>query len=265
MGASGYDAFYRDFDSPLMRRIRAEAYGEDIGQHSWVTADELRSDLERLSLDASSRFIDLGCGPAGPLTYALAAIGCHGTGVDASATALGAGRTRAEALGVAGLITLTAADLDAPLPFEPRSFDAAVALDVVLHLRERARFYREVARILRPGGRLLITDAGVVTGAVSAEELERRSPYMHTTFVPPGLNESLLGDAGFTLLETEDRTPSARRNAAGRLRAMRAHRRELETASGPTAVAVQENYLSVIVELSDRRALARVMYLATRR
>jgi hypothetical protein len=40
-----YDGIHGEFDSPLMRQIRQEAYGEDIGQHSWVTADELRSDL----------------------------------------------------------------------------------------------------------------------------------------------------------------------------------------------------------------------------
>jgi hypothetical protein len=38
----GYEATYREFDSPLMRQIRREAYGEDIGQHSWVGAAELR-------------------------------------------------------------------------------------------------------------------------------------------------------------------------------------------------------------------------------
>ena len=40
--ADGYESFYREFDSPLMRQIRREAYGEDIGQHSWVGAEELR-------------------------------------------------------------------------------------------------------------------------------------------------------------------------------------------------------------------------------
>ena len=43
--ADGYESFYREFDSPLMRQIRREAYGEDIGQHSWVGADELRGDI----------------------------------------------------------------------------------------------------------------------------------------------------------------------------------------------------------------------------
>ena len=46
--ADQYESCYRDFDSPPMRQIRLEAYGEDIGQHSWLSADERRRDAQRL-------------------------------------------------------------------------------------------------------------------------------------------------------------------------------------------------------------------------
>jgi hypothetical protein len=45
-----YDAVYKAFDSPPMQRVRLEAYGKDIGQHSWVTAEELEEDIPRLKL-----------------------------------------------------------------------------------------------------------------------------------------------------------------------------------------------------------------------
>ena len=262
MRDDGYESLYREFDSPLMRQMRVEAYGEDIGQHSWVTADELREDITSLALSSSSGIVDLGCGPGGPLTFVLATVGCRGTGVDASASALRVTRDRAAALGVEGLLNVRHADLDEPLPFETASFDAAMALDVVLHLRDRARFYGEVARLLRPGGRFLCTDAGVVTGAMSGDEFRRRSPHGYTTFVPNGVNESLLVAAGFTLLATANRTESARRNATGRIRAIETHRSELEGTSSPTAVGATEDYLASVVELSSRKALGRIMYLA---
>ena len=170
-----YESFYREFDSPLMRQLRREAYGEDIGQHSWVGAEELRRDIERLQLLPSSRFLDLGCRPCGPLTFILAAVGCHGTGVEISPSALQAGRKRAASLGIEALLSVQEADLNEPLPFEPHSFDAAMSLDVVLHLRDRERFFLEVAKLLRPGGRFLVTDAGVITGSVSNEEVRKRS------------------------------------------------------------------------------------------
>ncbi len=46
--ARGYDTFYERFDAPLMQRLRQEAYGQDIGQHSWVTVEELAQDIVRL-------------------------------------------------------------------------------------------------------------------------------------------------------------------------------------------------------------------------
>ena len=61
--ADEYESFYREFDSQLMRQVRAEAYGEDIGQHSWVDAAELREDSRRLCLGPTSRLLDLGSGP----------------------------------------------------------------------------------------------------------------------------------------------------------------------------------------------------------
>lgn len=263
--ADGYDAFYRHFDSPTMRQVRREAYGEDIGQHSWVDAEDLRHDIARLVLVRSSRVLDLGCGPCGPLTFVLAAVGCHGTGVELSASALEVGRARAVSLGVDRLLSVRQADLNAPLPFERGAFDAVMALDVVLHLRDRARLFAEVARLLPVGGRFLFTDGGVLTGIVSNDEVRKRSIYGYTQFVAPGVNERLVEAAGFRLIETQDRTAGVLKNASGRLTSMRAHQTELERISGVADVDRQQEYLEIVIELASRGAVSRVMYLAEAR
>jgi SAM-dependent methyltransferase len=259
--ADGYDASYRSFDSPLMRRLRSAAYEEDIGQHSWVGADELRADIRRLELSAASRLLDLGCGPCGPLTFVLANVGCRGTGLELSAAALRAGRERAGSLGVAGLLTVQEDDLNAPLPFGDHTFDAAMLLDVVCHIRDRIRLFREIARVLSPGGRFLFTDPGVVTGSISSDEVRRRSLHGYTQFAAPGWNEAMLAAAGLRLIETEDRTASVLRSAGGRLKAMQALRSELEHTLGAGVVQAQEDYLEIVLELAGRGALSRVMYL----
>lgn len=260
-----YGAFYEQFDSPTMRRVRAEAYGEDIGQHSWVTADDLRADVARLKLDASSALLDLGCGPCGPLTFVLAAERCRGTGVELSASALAIGRARADSLGVQNLLSVRQADLNERLPFDTASFDAVMSLDVVLHLRDRLRLFDEVARVVRRGGRFLFTDACVLRGTISSEEVRRRSMYGYTQFSAPGVNERLLDAAGLRLIETEDRTASLLRNARGRLTAIATHGEELEHLLGRAAVAAQVENLETVVELAERQALSRVMYLAQAR
>ena len=49
--------------SPLRKSL--EAFEENIGQHSWLVANELREYLNWFSL--SDQVLDFGCGPAGPL------------------------------------------------------------------------------------------------------------------------------------------------------------------------------------------------------
>lgn len=260
-----YDLPYREFNSPLARQIRLEAYGEDIGQHSWVTADELRADISRLDLSPSSRLLDLGCGPGGPLTFVLRAVSCHGTGIEISGPAVSFARSQAASLGVDRLSTFQEGDVNQPLPFAAGCFDAAMSFDVVPHLTDRAAMFREVARVLTSRGRVLLTDACVLTGSMSDEEVALRSMHGRTHFVSPGRNEQLLERAGFRVIQIEDRTPSVLRNAAGRHMARLAHRAELEQLEGATYFGRYQRYLDTVIELSRRKVLSRMAYLAESR
>ena len=257
-----YDKLYEHFDSPLMRQLRAEAYGQDIGQHSWVTAEELLADLPKLNLSPESRLLDLGCGPAVPLTFIAAQTKCHAVGVDVSANAIAAARNRAASLGLSERITLQQADLNEALPFTAAYFHAVLSIDVILHLRDRAAVFREVFRVLAPGGAFLFTDAGVITGPVSSEEIQRRTPHGYAQFVPPGINEQLLKRAGFQVTGHTDLTDTMIKSAAGRLAARASRRSELETVEGHSTFERQQQYLQTVLTLAQRAALSRIMYVA---
>jgi SAM-dependent methyltransferase len=262
LASRGYDRLYQDFDSPLMRQVRAEAYGKDVGQHSWVTAEELEQHIARLKLSPTSRLLDLGCGPGGPLAFVVSMIRCHGIGVDLSAEAVTVGGARATALGLEELITLRVADLNQPMPFADHSLDAVMSLDVILHLQDRGQLFRDVARLLAPGGRFLFTDAGVITGPVSDTEIRLRSSYGSAQFVPPGCNEQLLERAGLRLIEQADATAGLINNATGRRAARLAHREELEKVEGNAAFEKHQQYLETVVSLAERGAMLRSIYLA---
>jgi len=97
---------------------------------------------------ATGRVLDVGCG-TGRVTAALAARGAKAWGVDPSAAMLEVARSRVPR--GAGLREGRAEGL----PFRDGWFDAAVCW-LTVHLWDRPRGFAEVARVLRPGGRVAI-------------------------------------------------------------------------------------------------------------
>ena len=258
----GYDNVYDLFNAPVMRQVREEAYGEDIGQHSWVTSEDLACDIALLRLSADSRLLDLGCGPCGPLSYIANKTGCRAMGLDASPEAIIEGKRRSDSLGLSTRVTLLQADLNAPLSLPDSSFEAVISLDVLLHLKDRQGLFREAARVLAPGGRFLFTDAAVITGPVSDVEVQKRATFGPVQLAPPGWNERLLVGAGFRMLQQQDRTATLLKTATGRLAARNRHRQDLEKLETSVGFDRQQAYLETVVSLSERGALSRIMYLA---
>lgn len=101
---------------------------------------------------------DLGCG-TGRLVEALAPFVGRVVAVDASAQMLEAARERLNGLdsGLAGQVELRQGELEA-LPLATAELDAAVLLLVLHHVVDPGEALAEVARALKPGGRLLIVD-----------------------------------------------------------------------------------------------------------
>ena len=77
----GEDFFYGVYGAAnegVLTKIRRETYGEDLGQFSWITADELRKFLRNLDLNAYSHVLDVACGSGGPAFFTAQTLGCHG-------------------------------------------------------------------------------------------------------------------------------------------------------------------------------------------
>src|SRR5689334_7190275 len=73
---------YANFEESLLSQVREETYGEDIGQFSWLTADEFHDFFSRLDLGSGSRVLDVACGSGGPALFMARTTGCHVTGID---------------------------------------------------------------------------------------------------------------------------------------------------------------------------------------
>jgi SAM-dependent methyltransferase len=121
---------------------------------------------------------------------------------------------------------------------------------------------RDWHRVLRPGGRALFTDAMVLTGIVSHEELATRSSVGFYLFVPPGANERLLTEAGFTVREVRDVTANAAEVAARWHDARERHRAPLVAREGETNFEGLQRWLRCTHTLTAEGRLSRYAYLA---
>ncbi|WP_433802763.1 class I SAM-dependent methyltransferase [Actinomycetospora sp. CA-084318] len=115
--------------------------------------------------------LDLGCGP-GVTTAALVGRGARVTGVDGSAPLLAHARGLSDAAFVVH-------DLADPLPFPDGSFDLVVAGLVLHYLPDWTAVLAEVARVLRPGGRLVASVHHPLTD-VRIASLEPHGTYLES-------------------------------------------------------------------------------------
>jgi ubiquinone/menaquinone biosynthesis C-methylase UbiE/DNA-binding transcriptional ArsR family regulator len=140
------------------RRTKSqEFFSSSAGQWDRVR-DELYGD--RFHLAAFAAFArpewvvgDLGCG-TGQVSAAIAPFVRHVIAVDASAAMLQAAKKRLQGF---DNVELRRGDLEA-LPIDDARLDAATLMMVLHHVPEPERALREVARVLKPGGTLLVVD-----------------------------------------------------------------------------------------------------------
>jgi len=191
------DVFAELFAKPpsaVSARVWSEVYGDEypaeVQPYSYVSRSELDIFVAELGIGAGSTLVDVGCGHGGPGLWVCARTGSDIIGVDISAPALSASGERARSLGLSQRASYRLGDFES-LPLIDVEADAVMSIDALLFAPDKARAVRELARVLRVGGRVVLTTWDYRT------QPENRPPQVDD-------HRPLLQEAGFVVLRYEE-------------------------------------------------------------
>jgi SAM-dependent methyltransferase len=170
-----------------------------------------------LAPSAREHVIDIGSGLGGPSRYLAATYGCRVSGVDLTPEFVGTAIALTSRVGLNDKVEFQIGSaLD--LPFPDASFDCAWSQNVAMNIADRPRYYAEMHRVLRPGGRLAIQDLAMGSGG------ELQFPVMwadrpQISFLrSPEETRAMLEAAGFRVIDgsitRKRRLPRSRPNVA---------------------------------------------------
>jgi len=256
-----YNSTYGNFEEHVMAEIRQEAYGKDIGQNSWITADEYDQFYTWLNLAPRAHVLEVASGSGGPSLYLAHKFGCQITGIDINQNGVDAANKSAKAAEAAN-VSYRLADAEKKLPFEDESFDAIMCMDSMNHFHDRLAIFREWQRVLRPGGRIVFTDPVVITGPVSNVELAERSAIGFFIFMPVGWTVNYLKQAGFHLIKREDVTANIELTSSRRYAARAKHSEALIKIEGQELFEASQKFADTVHKLASERRLSRIVFLA---
>lgn len=259
-----FSGTYKNYSEEVYGSIRRETYGEDIGQTSWLTADEYRGFFSLLKLSPGKEVLEIAPGSGGPAVFMVRETGCRLTGMDINLNGVINANKLADHNGLDEKMKFILGDASLALPFPGGIFDAVVCIDSMNHLKDRGKVLKEFNRVLKKGGRLLFTDPVVITGAVSSEEIAVRSSLGFFLFLPAGENERLLKEAGFQKIQSRDVTDNIASVSLKWHNAREERKKELLQFEEEDNYNGLQSFFHMVYILTSERRLSRFMYAAVK-
>lgn len=198
----------------------AAAYGHPAVR--WLLGDELhpggeettRRALRMTGAGGGDRLLDVASGTGASALLAAREFGVHAVGVEYGGEAVGQARAAATDSGLGGRVGFLTGDAEA-LPVEDSSFDLVLCECSLCTFPDKQRAVAEIRRVLRPGGRLALSDVVADAGRLP-ERL--RGAVATVACVGSALSaagyEELLSQGGLDVVASESRAEDAERFAS---------------------------------------------------
>ena len=177
--------------------------------HFHTLGKEATEALARLAaVKPGTRVLDVGGGLGGPARMLAAEYGCDVTVVDLTEAYCRLGELLTERAGLSDRVRFRQGD-GLSLPFEDHSFDLVWTQHCTMNIPDKARLYRELARVLPRGGRLAFHE--IMAGPV--QPVRFPVPWASTPELsylrPPAEVHALIDAAGLQVTEFRDGTAAA--------------------------------------------------------
>ena len=140
----------------VMREVLGDEYPEGLDANSFVTVSELHRYARDLRVGDEELLVDAACGRGGPGLWVAAETGARLLGFDFAASAVGHARARAEAAGLSERAEFRVARFE-ETGLDDDVADAIMSVDALIFSEDKPAAFRELHRIVRPGGRLVFS------------------------------------------------------------------------------------------------------------
>jgi tocopherol O-methyltransferase len=166
-----------DIASPLYR----ELWGQHIHHGYWISGNESKEEaaqnlvdllIGKSGLERGSKVLDVGCGVGGTSVYLAKEWNCDVTGITISPVQVEMARQAALGLPNAPHFLVDYAnDISVEGPF-----DIIWSVEMISHLNNRDNLFRRASELLKPGGKMCITDWWKAEGLSAADERKYIQP-----------------------------------------------------------------------------------------
>jgi len=172
---------------------------------------------ELVGFTGTERVLDVGSGLGGPSRYLAWKYECRVSGVDLTAEFVRVADILTKLTGLVGKVDYRQGDaLD--LPFEGETFDVVWSQNAAMNIADRNRLYREMRRVLKPGGKIALQEVAAGPGGPPHYPVQWAPTPDISFLLSQAATRSTLENAGFRVVTWQDTTQPALQSAAARAR-----------------------------------------------
>ncbi len=139
-------------------------YDQFHGRGLEVTEEIAGEIAETLTVTPEDHLLDIGSGIGGPARYMATRFGCRVTGIDLTEEFCAVARRLTALLGLEARVDFHQGNALA-MPFADGGFAGAYSMNVSMNIADKAAFYGEIHRVLKPGGWLMLSEIALGPGA----------------------------------------------------------------------------------------------------